>query len=475
MPNVATAVSHPHRGALRPPAPLPREKQASWPALLWSLVDNPLRVWTRAHFEERFVRSGLPFLPAVVLSDPHAIEHVLLGNADNYRKDDLLQRILAPALSNGLLTVEGDRWRKQRRSVAPMFSRKAVQRFAPPMVAAVDTLIARWNGITDGATIDVAEDMTRLTLDVLQRTIFSTGIGEDPETIRNAMRVYFDTIGKIDPFDALGLPRFLPRPTRYRARDSLKIFDGAIDAIISDRQKCLREDPGSAPRDILTLLFEARAHYGADGLDDTEIRANILTLIAAGHETTANALTWSIFLLSRAPEWLEKVTLEADAAFELPVEHVCDALPVTRAVIDEALRLYPPISAISRVAIRDDQIDGQSVRAGTMVIIAPYVVHRHRLLWRDPDIFDPGRFLPPMSQSVPRFAYLPFGAGPRICLGAAFALQEATLALGKIMRAFRLALKPGTKVEPMLRITLRPKGGLPMVLSRRRGTPVQTL
>lgn len=452
-----------------PPAPVPRERAPGLLALLPLLASNPLKVWCRAHFEQRIVHGGLPFLPAMVLNDPRDVQHVLLENVQNYRKDDLLLRILTPALRNGLLTVEGEQWRKQRHAVAPMFARKTIRDFAPAMNAAADALIGRWSSLPDGAVVEVAEEMTRVTLDVLERTIFSTGMGADTEAIRHAMRRYFDTIGRIDPLDALGLPGFLPRPTRWRARASLKFFDRVIDEILAKRRALAAERPQAVPRDILTLLLEARDPQSGQPLSDEELRANIITLIAAGHETTANALAWSLFLLSQSPVWKARVIEEGGSQGTACATDPCGHLKITRAVIDEALRLYPPIAAISRVAINEDEVSGQYIRAGTLVIVAPWLLHRHRMLWRQPDAFDPERFLSPGSEPVHRYAYLPFGAGARICLGAAFALQEATLVLAAVTRHFDLELPPGAKVEPMLRITLRPKDGLSMILRHRRG------
>jgi cytochrome P450 len=436
-------------------------------ALLSVLRSNPLEAWTKAHFEQPLVRSGLPFMPAIVVSDPAAIQHILVENTANYRKDDLLLHILSPGLGNGLLTVEGDQWRRQRHAVAPMFARNAVHNFAPQMLAAADALVAQWARLADGSIIDVAQEVTRLTLDVLQRTIFSHGIGCDTEEFRDAMRSYFDAIGRIDPFDVLGMPAFLPRPSRWSARSALRFFDSTVDAIIAERRRLIAEKPDGVPRDILTLLVEARDPHTGLALSEAELRANIITLIVAGHETTANTLAWSLFLLSRADEWRAQVAAEAQSSASSEIEEPCRRLIVTRAVIEEAMRLYPPIAAISRVAIGPDVLAGESIAAGTMVIVAPYVVHRHNLLWKSPDLFDPQRFLKNSGEPIHRYAYLPFGAGPRICLGAAFALQEASLALATIMKNFELHPVSGFEVEPLLRITLRPKGGLPMVLRRR--------
>jgi cytochrome P450 len=448
-----------------PPAPTPRDAPLNLFALLSVLRTNPLEAWSKAHFTQPLVRGGLPFLQAVVVSEPAAIQRVLLDNAGNYRKDDFLLRILAGVLDNGLLTVDGDQWRRQRRAVAPLFARKSIFTFAPRVADAGEALAARWNRLPEGSVIDIADEMTRVTLDVLRRTIFSQGIERDIEEFQAAMRNYFDTIGRIDPFDALGLPEFLPRPTRFRARASLRFFNEAVNAIISKRRHQLAAAPDSIPRDLLTLLLEARDPHSGQPLDERELRANIFTFIAAGHETTANALTWSLYLLSQDREWAARVAAEAELGTD--GEDPCAHLVETRAVIEESLRLYPPIAAISRAAINDDELADEPVRAGTMVIVAPYVVHRHELLWSKPDSFNPNRFLGRARDNIHRFSYLPFGAGPRICIGAAFALQEASLLLSTIMKNFTLSAVPGHAVEPLLRITLRPRGGLPLRLQRR--------
>jgi len=205
-------------------------------------------------------------------------------------------------------------------------------------------------------------------------------------------------------------------------------------------------------------------------MNETEVRSNILTFISAGHETTANALTWSLFLLSQSPEWRERVEAETGTMAKVNAA-AADAMPETRAVIEESIRLYPPIAAISRVAINADTIAGERIKGGTMVVIAPYVLHRHRLLWSDPDEFDPSRFLGEARAKIDRFAYLPFGAGPRTCIGSTFALQEATLVLAAIARNFRFCLAKQTPVEPTLRVTLRPADGLPMVIRAKHTEP----
>ena len=451
---------------LHPPAPTPRLKPLGPLALLRVLARNPLEAWTKAHFEKPIVMGGLSIGRVALVSDPAAIRRVLMDNSQNYHKDWLQRRVLSAGLSNGLLTAEGQQWRTQRRALAPLFARRTVLSFSVAMIDAAAALVERLK-LRDGQIEDIAVEATRLTLEVLERTMFSDGLGRSPEEIRLAMKHYFEAIGRLDPFDVLGLPNWVPRLSRWKLRPMLRLFESAIDAIVSTRRRRIAGDPGGVPRDILTLLLEARDPETGEGLSEVEVRANILTFIAAGHETTANSITWSLFLLSQSPEWRRRVQAEADRELDGDVEGLAERLVETRAVIDEANRLYPPIAAISRAALAPDELAGEPIRRGTMVVIAPYVLHRHRALWADPDAFDPNRFLDGARERIDRFAYLPFGVGPRICIGATFALQEASIVVATVMRHFTLELAPGHAVWPVHRVTVRPSGGLPMIVRRR--------
>ncbi len=452
----------------RPPAPTPHPEPLGLVALLRTLVRNPLECWAQSHFEEACVTVRLPFGKAVLVNEPKAVRRVLLENVANYRKDSLQRRVLSAGLGEGLLSAEGAQWQTQRRTLAPMFAPRMVLDFAPAVMAAAAALCERWQRRSSDGAVDVAAEMTRVTLDVLERTIFSDGLGGHVDEIRGAMGIYFNTIGRISPLDLLGVPDFVPRVGRLRVRSTLRFFESAIDEIIAARQRRLDERPNDAPEDILTLLLSALDPDTSAHMTAAEIRSNILTFITAGHETTANALTWSLFLLSQSPEWRMRVEAEADREIGGPLEGMEERLVATRAVIEEALRLYPPIAAISRAALDADELAGEPIEPGSLVVVAPYLLHRHRLLWDGPDNFDPGRFLGSARKEINRFAYLPFGAGPRTCIGSAFALQEAILVLATIVHHFRLELAPGHHVWPLLRVTLRPAGGLPMMARPRK-------
>lgn len=443
----------------RPPVPQPRKTQLGLLGLMLALKRNPLECWTEEHFEKPVISGGLPVGHVLVVNEPAAIRRVLLDNAANYRKDNLQRRVLSAGLGEGLLSAEGDRWRAQRRTLAPLFARRTVTGFAPAMIAAARALVHRWQA-HDGTTTDVAAEMSRVTLDVLQRTIFSEGLGRDREEFRSAMATYFDTIGKIGPLDVLGVPNFVPRAAQLRVRPTLRFFESAIDEIIAHRRRRLSAHQADSSKDILALLLGALDPETGSRMTEAEVRSNVLTFIAAGHETTANALSWSVFLLSQSAEWRQRVEAEADREMDGgSPDDLADRLTETRAVIEEAIRLYPPIAAISRVASGPDDLAGASVRRGSMIVIAPYVLHRHRLLWERPDIFDPRRFIGEARAKIDRFAYLPFGAGVRTCIGSSFALQEATIVLATIVKHFNLELAPGHAVTPLLRVTLRPPAG----------------
>ncbi|MDH2347238.1 cytochrome P450 [Bradyrhizobium sp. SSUT77] len=448
-----------------PPAPDPPPIRLGFVELLIRLKRNPLECWSADFFHEPIAKLRLPFADALLVHDPHAIKRVLMDNAKNYRKDAIQRRILASGLSDGLLSVEGERWELQRRILAPIFARRSVNSFTKAMLSAADGLAARWTALGPGATVDVAAEMALVTLNVLALTIFSDGIGGDFDEFREAMNAYFSVVGRIGVLDLFGVPKFVPRPGHRRLRRTMAYFEGVIETIIRTRQQRLAAIAANeGPDDLLTLLLRSLDPSTGRQLSPTEVRSNILTFLSAGHETTANTLAWSIFLLSQVPEWRSRVAEEAERELSDPGDDLADRLIVTKAVIEEALRLYPPIAALSRAALDADVLGEIAVMPGSLIVIAPYVLHRHRALWSRPDAFDPSRFLPEARSGIPRFAYLPFGMGPRTCIGSTFALQEAAIVLAVLTRHFQMQLLSHAEVWPLPRITLRPAKGLPMRL-----------
>ncbi|MDF2812738.1 MAG: cytochrome, partial [Microvirga sp.] len=330
-------IATPERPAFRPPAPRPRAEAPGLLTFLLALRRNPLTTWTERHFREKVI-SGEGILGRVmVVNDPPIIRHVLVDNAANYRKDDLQLRVLAPGLGRGLLTADGEEWRLQRRTIAPLFTPRTVQGFFPAMRESAERLVRRWQRRPDGRIVDVSLEMTRVTLDVLERTVFTTGISHNPDALGRAITRYFEGLGRIDPVDIFGLPAWVPRMIAAR--------------------KALLGSGQPAPRDLLTLLLEASDPETGKGLSDLDVNANIVTFIGAGHETTANALSWSIYLISQDEHARARIEAEVDdvlGADAIEPAHL-DRLVYTRAVLEEAMRLYPPVPFLSRAAIANDR------------------------------------------------------------------------------------------------------------------------
>ena len=409
------------------------------------------------------VFGGFPFGQVAVVSDPSIIRQVLVENPSDYRKGAIERRVLSSAgLGDGLVAVEGGQWRQQRRTLAPLLGRKMITGLAPVMAEAISDVIGSWRGRdeTTDRVIDLKAEMSRVSLEVLVRCMFAPDVGEDQDGWRAALKEFFAAKLIVDPFDIVGLPDFVPRIVRWRARRMLRGFTQGIDGAIARRRDVLAEGRDSAARDGLALMLGGSDPETGARMSETEVKANLLAFFFAGQETTSTVLTWTFYLLSQSPEWYGRVTAEARSALDDgPIEHAVDRLVETRAVVEEAMRLYPPIVGITRSAAAGTRLGPYTLGRRTMVIVSPYVVHRHRLLWTDPDVFDPRRFLAPVS----RYAYLPFGIGPRMCIGAAFAMQETVLAVAMALKSFSIQLAPGQAVWPVHRLTLRPRDPLLMV------------
>jgi cytochrome P450 len=453
----------------RPPAPEPRASVLGPIGLYRALRKNAITAWRRDAYEEPFIADRNQLGGFVLINDPDLIRHVLIDNAANYPKDDLQLEKLTPAVGRGLLTSDGADWRLQRRTVAPLFQPQSVASYLAPMAASVEEMLARWQRHADtGTIVDVAREMTSLTYDIISRTVFSHEIETSPDVMGEAITTYFEALGRIDLWDVLPLPRWLPRPAFIRARPAQKVFRDEVRRML-DRRRARVAAGKSVPDDLVTRLINARDPETDMPLSDTVIHDNLVTFIGAGHETTANALSWTLFLLSEFPEADVRIAAEVKRVMggRVPAEGEMSRLVETRMILEEAMRLYPPVPFLSREAAGRDRLGEIDVARGTRILIVPWILHRHRKLWAHPDHFIPERFAPERRASVPRFSYLPFGAGARICVGATFAMQEALLALAMILRRFRATLVDGAEVMPFARMTLRPVNGLPMRIAAR--------
>ncbi len=439
------------------PAPTPHSKPLGAVEFVLTMARNPLEIWSEAAFTQPVIRSEWLGVPTIIVSDPAAIRHVMVENARNYGMQPLRQRVLRPILRDGLLTAEGELWRKARKSLAPIFSPKNTAPFAVTMLER-STLFAEGLARRAGAVVDMAEQMTLLTFDILQATLFSGDIAGEPTEFAQAVAGLLKTMGRVDPMDVLDAPTYVPRMTRVLGQRSLGYFRRLIAATIDRRQALLAKAPGAAPRDLLTLLLEA------EGLSRSEVEDNIITFIGAGHETTARALGWALYLLSQAPEEQARLEAELDAHdFSDPNPYGwTETLPMTRAVFEEAMRLYPPAPSLNRQALGDDEVAGVKIPKGATVLVMPWIVHRHRALWDNAGDFQPARFLPGARERIERYQYLPFGAGPRVCIGQYFAMQEGVIALAALCRKLRFEYAGEKAPQPVQKITVQPEGGLRM-------------
>ncbi|MGI9336091.1 MAG: cytochrome P450, partial [Gammaproteobacteria bacterium] len=444
---------------------------------VWRGRDNLLLIWRDDAFDRRLFALRLLFRWVFVVNDPELVKQVLATNVANYRKSVYTERALKPLAGDGLFISHGELWRRQRRIMTPAFHRKRIRGFASDMVRTAREMIERWemhDESGNGEPLQLHEEMARVTAEVVCRAMFSDDLGADrASAVFESFSRYQESLGKLDMVEVLGLPRWFPRAGTASARLAVAQLDEVLNAIIARRaQEHVHRD------DLLGLLLDARDPQTGAGMSRKLLRDEAAVIILAGHETTANALSWAFYLLSQSPQCEARLQQEVDRVLQgrEPTYDDLSALPYARAVVDEALRLYPPVHVLSREAVQADSLGGRAVPRGSMVVIAPWILHRHRKLWREPDRFWPERFLPEHAEERSQYSYLPFGAGPRTCLGMGFGITEATLILVMVARQFRLRLAPGHRVEPLGRLTLRPDRGLPMVLERRElATPVRAI
>jgi cytochrome P450 len=406
-----------------------------------------------------------------MVNDPAGVRRVLVENVANYPKTPLQQRFFTAIFGAGLLGSDGELWRAHRRIMAPSFDPRSVAAYGPAVTEATTALLARWDAKGPGAITDMVTEMTDVTLRIIAKTMFSTDDDEVLDAINRSLHGGQDVISDINMLDLLPLTR----EWRMRRREArvTRLF-ASVDALVARLMAEREADPASAPDDLLTRLIAARDDEGGGRLSPREVRDEVVTIFMAGHETTAMTMSWVWYLLSQHPREFARLGEELDAVLAGRPAGQADLprLAFTRRVVEESMRLYPAAPGIStRVALEDDVISGQKIPKGMSIAILPWVLHRHRKLWHEPERFDPDRFLPERSLGRPRFAFLPFGAGPRVCIGQVLAMNEAVLILANLARVYQPRLAPGAEVALHAAITLRPKHGLKMVLERRERAP----
>src|SRR5215469_12749406 len=438
------------------------EGRLSFRQFLRLVRENTVATYPPEAFDEDIIEGRLLWRRRFIINVPSGVRHVLLDNAANYKKSELTRRLLEPGLGRGLLTSEGETWRRHRRIMAPAFDRHSLETYVPIITGVTSELLAGWDILPNSSEVDVGAAMMHTTLHIISRTMFSANSREIVEVVERGVKQY-QTAVRPHLLDLLGFPAWFTKLFAYRQRGiaAFDEFDSTVDQLINDRAR----EPNNKQKDLLARLVAARDVETGGGMTAKEVRDEVVTIFMAGHETTAQALTWTWYLLSLHPAVEAKLHAELRAVLDGRTPHYGDIakLRYTRMVIEEAMRLYPPAHTMAREPIAADEVLGQRIPAGAIVLIAPWLLHRKASLWPQPHRFDPERF----ATEPARYTYIPFGAGQRICIGAAFAMTEAILLLATIAQRYRLILKPRHQIEPQGLITLRPRHGMPMSLERR--------
>jgi cytochrome P450 len=460
-----TTLSNPVKKTLAGLAPPPL-KAASFFKTLRASKGNAFEIVPLEAFEQPVYLSKTILGKVLMVNDPEGVRRILLDNVANYPKNDLEIEFFSAMFGEGLLSAPGPKWRVHRKVMAPSFGTRSVESYAPAMIDTTAAFARHWDGLPTSAEIDIAEEMKVLTLKIICRTMFSTDADELAGLARGALEFAQGSLefGLLDVLPVVG-PRRIKR-TVDAIRAQFKSMDSAIYRLIGEREK-IRDE---APKDFLTRLVAAKDPDDGAGMSASEVRDEVITIFMAGHETTAVTMTWVWYLISQHPAEEAKLHEELDAVLAGRVPTVDDLpnLAYTRMVIEEAMRIYPPAPGISiRQAKEADEVSGFKVWPGLQILISPWILHRHRRLWDEPERFDPTRFSKEASDKRARFSYLPFGGGPRVCIGAALAMTEATLILAVLAQKFRLRLKEPQEVKLQTRITLRPKNKLMTILERR--------
>lgn len=446
-----------------PPRVAPAKRAPGGLSLIAAMLRNPLEAIPEAVYEEDCVDFGGGGGERLWITSPALIKTVLLDEREKYRK--LMQvRLLGPLLRKGILTSEGADWKWQRQASAPMFRPQELASFVPTFVRITEELVARWRASSENVQrIDL--DMTRATFDVISATLLPSA---DQETFEGSVGVFQKSGGWGQLYAAINMPKWFPRPGYLSGKDAIARLRSAVGAMVAARRKLL-ESGGQGLDDLLARLMAARDPESGQTMGDEQLVDNLLTFYLAGHETTAKALTWTLYLLALSPDWAAALREEiARVTGGAPVAAVhVEKLALVEQVVRESMRLFPPVPLMTRQTATELSLGGRDLKPGASIVMPIYAIHRHSKRWVDPHVFDPTRFAPEREGEIARYQYMPFGAGPRICIGMSFAMMEATAMLATMLQHVRFETIEGREVRPVARVTLIPKGGMPLKVSVR--------
>ncbi len=460
---------------LIPPRIQPPAKPLTGLAFLAAFVRNPLEVAPQAVYEQDLVVNQLGRVQRLWVTSPALVKAVLLDEREKFQKLSQI-RLLAPLLGRGILTSEGAEWKWQRQASAPMFRHQDLLGFVPAFVRATESLLAKWRAAPEGAVQEVDRDMSRATFDVISATLLPSADRTVGAAVEESMQLFQRAGGWGQLFAMAGAPAWLPRPGMISGARGTVMLRSAVTAMLRERRAVETRTgtgqdtaEGRVPDDLMHRLMQARDPETGQSMNDQQLVDNLLTFYLAGHETTARALSWTLYLIARSPQWaaiLKDEIARVTGGEPVRSEHI-ERLVLVQQVLKESMRLYPPVPMLSRQCVAPTRLDGVEIEPGATVVLPIYAIHRHTRRWEEPDVFDPGRFARENEAKIPRYQYLPFGAGPRICIGMAFAMIEATAMLATLLQKARFAPVPGRDPHPVARVTLQPGGGLPLKVTLR--------
>jgi len=399
----------------------------------------------------------------LIVNHPRQMQHILVDNAQNYRKGGAMWDAVRAMLGNGLVVSEGSFWLRQRRMMQPQFHRQRLAALNDLMVSAINEALDTWEKSANGSDFNVAPAFNELTMKVITRTLFGTGLDNDEmNKVSKAMDYALTYI--INAIVLNSLPSWIPAPGRKQYQEAIAQIDETVYRIIADSRK-----NNGAENHVLAMLLDMVDDETGEGMTDQQLRDEVTTLFLAGYETTSIALSWAFDLLTHHPDVMDKLQAEVDAVLgnRLPTFADLMKLPYSRMIMQETLRIRPSAWQLPRTAVEDDEIDGYQIPAGTTITGLIYMCHYHPEEWDNPEVFDPERFQPDKSEKRHKFAYMPFGAGQRKCIGMDFALMEGQLALAMVAQRYKLTKATEKLAEPQLSTTLRPKGGVVVKLEKR--------
>lgn len=429
---------------------------------------QPLSAWESVQAAKRNVLEIIPAIcyqqPMItgrmgsrwhMVQDPAAMKRIFLDNADNYPKSEVMNRMLRPAVGNSLFTAEGADWRWQRRAVAPVFSHRNVVALSPMMTETARRAVTR---LRPDRPHEMVGEMLSATFDVICEVALSGREHFDAEVYGAAITEYFDTVGRASVLDFLQVPDWVPRPGAIMGRHSVKTMHGMVTEAIEARR---RQATGKAD-DLLDHMLNARDAETGRRMSPIDLLHNMQFFIVAGHETTALALSWALYLLATHPEIQDRARAEAQAAVagDAATEAELAEAPYIRQVLDETMRLYPPVGFLARNVLKNDILGGRDVRPNETIFLAVYAMHRHQMWWDAPDAFDPGNFDPNKVKARHKYLHIPFGAGPRVCVGANFAMMQAQIILTTLLAHYRFEVTNRPTPYPVMTMTVRPEGGV---------------